>query len=168
MYIECWNLVYQDSEAPHPLSPKDNRKFWILLVKIFSLKPRSFFSSGKQPHVSDYTNFVKISKNIFKKTRDYNRGMSNKSHSGRFRHDLTYSGIIKNIPTYSTIRRHIQELFGHIQNPVQPWYIKNPRIFRTRGIFRTYSTKRHSTKRLFYLHITIIVQNTSWCLSNSM
>ena len=45
-YIEIWYIKIQ--------SPKDNRKFQILLVKIFSLKP-SFFSSVKQPHIpSDY------------------------------------------------------------------------------------------------------------------
>ena len=56
-----------------------------------------------------------------------------------FRHIRAYSGIIKYIRTYSDIIRNYSGIFRHTQNPVQPWYIKNPHIFRTIGIFRTLS-----------------------------
>ena len=62
--------------------------------------------------------------------------MSNKSGSGRFSYIQTNPDII----------RHIQAYSGSIQVYCKPcvtlaypelWYIRNPGIFKTRGIFRT-------------------------------
>ena len=57
---------------PHPpFNPKDKRK------QEFSLQENRLM-------LLQTINFIKISKHIFKKTRDYNEDMWNKSHSGKF------------------------------------------------------------------------------------
>ena len=48
-------------------------------------------------------------------------------------------GILMHILAESSILRNYSGILRHIQNPVQPWYIKNPRTFKTIGIFRTLS-----------------------------
>ena len=53
-------------------------------------------------------------------TKDYTRSIENKSHSSRFTYIHAYSDIL-----------------SHIQNPVQPWYTQNTRIFGTKDTFRT-------------------------------
>ena len=70
-----------------------------------------------------------------------------KGHSGIFRHIHAYSDIFRHISkTYPNIIRHIQAYSGIIQANSKPfvtlayselWYIQNPGIFKTRGIFRT-------------------------------
>ena len=37
------------------------------------------------------------------------------------------------IQTYLSISKFIQELFGHIENPLQPWHIQNSGIFRNQN-----------------------------------
>ena len=63
--------------------------------------------------------------------------MKIKSHSGRFRHNQAYSGIFRHIQTYSVIIRQIQTYSEIIQVYSGRWYIQNPGIFKTRGMFRT-------------------------------
>ena len=70
-----------------------------------------------------------------------------KSHSGIFRHIHAYSDTFRHISKiYPNIIRHIQAYSGIIQANSKPcvtlayselWYIQNPAIFKTRGIFRT-------------------------------
>ena len=85
-------------------------------------------------------NFVKISNHAFKQTWDYNGGISNKSHTCRWKHIHVYSGIIRHIPAHSDVIRDIPELFRHIRTyPAQLWYIQNLRIFGTTDIFTTLS-----------------------------
>ena len=64
----------------------------------------------------------------------------------QFRHIHAYSSIFRHIQIYPEKIRHIQAYSGIIQAYSEPcviityselWYIENPRIFKTRGIFRT-------------------------------
>ena len=86
----------------------------------------------------------------------------NKSRSSRCRYIHTYFPIFQHIQIHSGIIRHIKELFRPIhvysepcvtQTYLEPWYIWNPYIFRTKSIFRTavYSTLAYSE---------------SWCIQN--
>ena len=135
MSIEYYSSsVYQDLGPSAPLTPKDNRKFWILLVKTFGLKPTN--KSNTSSYYRKYgissihensliflqiINFVKISKHIFKQTRDYSGNMQNKNSSSTFSYVFAYSGIIEHVLTYSGIIRHIQKLFKHIQIYSEPY-----------------------------------------------
>ena len=57
---------------------------------------------------------------------------------------LAYLRIFWYNRAYSSIIRDFQELFRHIQNPVQLWYIQNVHIFSTSGIFRALSKIRNN------------------------
>ena len=63
---------------------------------------------------------------------------------GIFTHVPAYSGTFRLVKPYSGILRHIHEFSRHIQTYsgsyltlayAKPWYIQNPGMFRTRGIF---------------------------------
>ena len=81
---------------------------------------------------------MKINFCLVKKTASY-------SFRIWFRHTHAYSGILRYIPVYWLIIRHIQELSRHIQaysKPCvslaysEPSYIQGLYIFRTRGILK--------------------------------
>ena len=74
-----------------------------------------------------------------------NKEMLNKSHLGRFSHIHAYSGIFRHFQTYPDIIGHIQGISGVVQAYSEPcvtlsyaelWYIQNPDILKTRGMFR--------------------------------
>ena len=50
---------------------------------------------------------------------------------------LAKSSIFQHIQTQSGSFRNYSGILRHIQNSVQPWYVKNPCIYKTRGIFTT-------------------------------
>ena len=74
---------------------------------MFSLKQKT---SQILPATVDKIKFYLFKKTVFDSFRQeiIMGKMQNKSHSGRCRH----------VHGYSSIFRHIQELFRHIQNPV--------------------------------------------------
>ena len=78
--------------------------------------------------------------------------MSNKNHSGRFRHIHPYSDIFRHTQTYAVITG----IFRHTQKFFQPysehcvtlsyselWYLQNSSIFKTRSIFKTLIYPKH-------------------------
>ena len=141
MSIEYWSFIYQDLRA---LSPNDNRKFWILLVKIFSLKPRNK-SNTSSYYRRNQILFLQENSLTFLQTINFVKIISrlgSKKETCKTKAIQADLGIFTHILTYSDIIRHIQELFRHIQiysESCVTRYIKKPHKFKTRDIFRTLS-----------------------------
>ena len=120
-------------------------------MKYFQLlqKKTNLVSLKKQPHVPSGFNLqspvgVQKSNPVFKQKRDCKtNGEMGKSKTKAIQVDL---GIFLHIRTYPGIFRHIHGYSRIIQAYSEPcvtltcselWYIQNPGIFKTRGIFRT-------------------------------
>ena len=124
-------------------------------MKYFRLlqKKSSFVSSRKQPSVpSDYDLWppvkVQISSHVFKWKRDCKTNAEmGKCKTKTILPDFgIFTRIFSNIQAYLDIIRHVQAYSGIIQAYSglcatlaysELWYIQNPGIFKTRGIFRT-------------------------------
>ena len=149
--------AYQDLQPPAPSAPKGNNKFEILLVKIFSLKPKNksntfhsyrknqiLFLQENSAMFIQTINFVEISIT----TRSTGRFRHIQEYSHIFRHILTYSGIFRKNQTYPGIIQAYSGIFRTLCNLgifrtlvySKPWHIQNPGIFRTRGYFESCQT----------------------------
>ena len=135
--------VYQDSRSP-AVGPKGNSKFEILLLQIFSLKPKKKQVKYFQPlqktilgsFILGFTMRKCKAKAVQADFQVNSRTLPHiRAYSNIFRHNQAYSGIIQLIQAFLEPCVALTYL--------EPWYIWIRGIFRTRSIFRTVVHSEH-------------------------
>ena len=146
--------VYQDSRSP-AVGPKGNSKFEILLLQIFSLKPKKkqvrYFQPLQKTILGSFilgftmrkckAKAVQADFQVNSRTLPHIRAYSN-----IFRHNQAYSGIVQ---AYSGIFRTLcsPDIFRTLVY-LDPWHIQNQKHIQNRGAFRT------------------LAYSESWCIQN--